>query len=71
MIFNVLLLVENNVGAALAIAGAIHHRENQIKFSPFFATSGNETVFLVWRKETILARDSPTFLKKFKHALQA
>ena len=70
LIFNVLLLVENNVGAALAIAGAIHHRENQIKFIPFSPHLETNCV-LVWRKETILAPTVQTFLKKFKHALQA
>ena len=60
LIFNVLLLVENNVGAALAIAGAIHHRENQIKFIPF-RHLWKRTVFWYGGKRRFWRRQSKHF----------
>jgi DNA-binding transcriptional LysR family regulator len=70
LIFNVLPLVERNVGAALAIAGAIHDRESHIKFLPF-APSLETNCVLVWKKDTILSSTAQVFLKKFNHALKA
>lgn len=70
LIFNVISLVENKVGAAIAIKGAVAERKNKIKFLPFVPEMTTNCV-LVWKKEGILSATVRTFIKKIEHALKA
>ncbi|PZF87979.1 LysR family transcriptional regulator [Listeria ivanovii] len=70
LIFNVISLVENKVGAAFAIQGAIDNRKNSTKFLPLSPTLETNCV-LVWKKDTILSDTVLTFIRKMKNALKA
>ncbi|KPI52502.1 LysR family transcriptional regulator [Clostridioides difficile] len=70
LIFNVISLVENKVGAALTIKGAIDNRKNNIKFLPFTPAMETNCV-LVWKKDAIRSSTVLTFIKKIEHALKA
>lgn len=70
LIFNVISLVENKVGAALAIKGAIDNRKNNTKFLPFTPAMETNCV-LVWKKDAIRSSIVLTFIKKIENALRA
>jgi hypothetical protein len=70
LIFNVISLVENKVGAALAIKGAIDNRKNKTIFLPC-APALETNCVLIWKKDAILSSTVLTFIKKIKHALEA
>lgn len=70
LIFNVISLVENKVGAAFAIRGAIDNRKNNTKFLPLTPKLETNCV-LIWKKETILSDTVLTFIQKTKNALKA
>lgn len=70
LIFNVISLVENKVGAALAIKGAIDNRKNKTIFLPC-APALETNCVLVWKKDAILSSTVLMFIKKIKHALEA
>ncbi|PZG36885.1 LysR family transcriptional regulator [Listeria ivanovii] len=70
LIFNVISLVENKVGAAFAIQGAIDNRKNSTKFLPLSPILETNCV-LVWKKDTILSDTVLTFIRKMKNALKA
>ncbi|MBC1790368.1 LysR family transcriptional regulator [Listeria seeligeri] len=70
LIFNVISLVENKVGAAFAIKGATNNQKNNTKFLPL-APKHETNCVLVWKKETILSDTVLTFIKKIQDALKA
>ncbi|MBC1482658.1 LysR family transcriptional regulator [Listeria sp. FSL L7-1485] len=70
LIFNVISLVENKVGAAFAIRGAIDNRKNNTKFLPLTPKLETNCV-LIWKKETILSDTVLTFIQKMENALKA
>lgn len=70
LIFNVISLVENKVGAAFAIRGAIDNRKNNTKFLPLTPKLETNCV-LIWKKETILSDTVLTFIQKMGNALKA
>ncbi len=70
LIFNVISLVENKVGAAFAIRGAIDNRKNNTKFLPLTPKLETNCV-LIWKKETILSDTVVTFIQKIENALKA
>jgi DNA-binding transcriptional LysR family regulator len=71
LIFNVISLVEQEIGAALAISGAIKNRNSTMtKFLPFSPTLETSCV-LVWKKNTLLSTTVHTFIQQTKHALKA
>ncbi|MCC0782640.1 LysR family transcriptional regulator [Clostridioides sp. ES-S-0108-01] len=70
LIFNVISLVENKVGVALAIKGAVDNRKDNTKFLPFTPSMETNCV-LVWKKDAIRSSTVLTFIKKMKHALKA
>lgn len=68
LIFNVFSLVENKVGFALTIEGAVKNRMlNTLKFLPIFPEIKTNCV-LAWRKNNMLSPTIDTFLEKIKHA---
>lgn len=71
LIFNVYSLVENNVGAALMIEGAVMNlKSEQTRFIPLEPEINTECV-MVWKKNRVLSPVTNEFIRKFKHAFQA
>ncbi|MCC0630539.1 MULTISPECIES: LysR family transcriptional regulator [unclassified Clostridioides] len=70
LIFNVISLVENKVGVALAIKGAVDNRKDNTKFLPFTPSMETNCV-LVWKKDSIRSSTVLTFIKKIEYALKA
>lgn len=69
LIFNVFSLVENRVGSALTIEGAISHRKSEnVKFLPLVPEIKTNCV-LVWKKNTILSPTVHKLIEKFNYAL--
>lgn len=69
LLFNILPLVENRVGAAFAIEGALYNRQAEnLVFLPLNPEVKTQCV-LVWKKrvQTPLVQES---IKRFKHAFQ-
>ncbi len=68
LIFNVFSLVENNVGSALTIEGAVNHRyTDTFKFLPLFPEIRTNCV-LAWRKNVVFSPTVAAFFKMIKHA---
>lgn len=70
LIFNVISLVENKVGAAFAIEGVTHNRGNNTKFIPLKPELETNCV-LIWKKDSILSPTVLEFINQIKHALKA
>jgi len=71
LIFNVFSLVENRVGSALTIEGAMANRDtSSVKFLPIVPEITTHCV-LVWRKNTLLTPSVNQFVEKFIQAFQA
>lgn len=68
LIFNVFSLVENGIGLALAMEGAISPRQpDSLKFLPLVPEIKTNCV-LAWRKNTTLSPTTDIFIKKVKNA---
>lgn len=70
LIFNVISLVENRVGVAVAIKGAVDNRNDHTKFLPFVPALETHCV-LVWKKDAMLSPTTLKFLEKIENALKA
>lgn len=70
LIFNVISLVENKVGVAFAIEGAIGNRGNNTKFIPLKPKMETNCV-LIWKKDSILSPTVLEFIEQIKYALKA
>ncbi|KAF1302701.1 LysR family transcriptional regulator [Enterococcus saccharolyticus] len=70
LIFNVISLVENKVGAAFSLKGATTNRTNKIKFLPFEPKLETNCV-LVWKKGSLLNTTVRAFIQHIKYALEA
>ncbi|MCO8284165.1 substrate-binding domain-containing protein [Tetragenococcus halophilus] len=71
LIFNVFSLVENRVGSALTIEGAMANRNtSNVKFLPIVPEISTHCV-LVWKRNTILSPSVNKLLEKFLQAFQA
>lgn len=69
LIFNVFSLVENRIGSALTIEGAISNRKSEgVKFLPLVPEIKTNCV-LVWKKNAILSPTVHKLIETFKHAL--
>jgi len=68
LIFNVFSLVENRVGSALTIEGAMTNRSTaDVKFLPIVPEITTHCV-LVWKKNTLLSPSVDKFVEKFVQA---
>jgi DNA-binding transcriptional LysR family regulator len=66
LIFNVFALVENRVGSAVTIEGAISNRKmDDLKFIPLVPAVETSCV-LVWKKNRVLSPVVLEFIKRFK-----
>lgn len=71
LIFNVFSLVENRVGSALTIEGAMANRDtSNVKFLPIVPELTTNCV-LVWKKNTLLPLSVNKLVEKFLQAFQA
>lgn len=71
LIFNVFSLVENHVGSALTIEGAMANRDTtNVKFLPIVPDITTHCV-LVWKKNTLLTPSVNQLVEKFVQAFQA
>ncbi|MCF1618001.1 LysR family transcriptional regulator [Tetragenococcus koreensis] len=71
LIFNVFSLVENRVGSALTIEGAMANRDtSNVKFLPIVPELTTNCV-LVWKKNTLLPPSVNKLVEKFLQAFQA
>lgn len=70
LIFNVVPLVENKIGAAVTIEGVVQERLQQTKFLPF-DPSLETYCALVWKKDSILNPTASAFVDRTKNALKA
>lgn len=71
LIFNVFSLVENRVGSALTIEGAISNRASQtMKFLPIYPEITTDCV-LVWPKQKLLSPVVEKLIETFKYAFGA
>lgn len=71
LIFNVFSLVENRVGSALTIEGAMANRDtSNVKFLPIVPELTTNCV-LVWKKNTLLSPSVNKLVEKFLQAFQA
>ncbi|GLC87173.1 LysR family transcriptional regulator [Lysinibacillus piscis] len=68
LIFNVFSLVENGVGSALTIEGAVSNRRlENMKFLPLMPEIKINCV-VVWKKNTVISPAVHKLIEKFKHA---
>ena len=70
LIFNVFSLVENHVGSALTISGAVGERRSEaIKFLPLVPQIETSCV-LVWKKNRVLSPVVIEFIRRFRDSFQ-
>ncbi|VYU62505.1 Hca operon transcriptional activator [Enterococcus casseliflavus] len=70
LIFNVFSLVENHVGSALTVSGAVGQRRNEaIKFLPLVPQIETSCV-LVWKKNRVLSPVVIEFIRRFRDSFQ-
>lgn len=69
MIFNVFALIENQVGAALVIEGAVSHLSKQVTFVPLDPMIETNCM-LVWKKNRILSPVVNELIHRFKEAFE-
>lgn len=71
LVFNVFSLVDNKVGSALAIEGAIANRKNEnLKFLPLLPEKQTNCV-LVWKKNSLLTPTVSKFVGMVKEAFES
>jgi DNA-binding transcriptional LysR family regulator len=71
LIFNVFSLVENNVGSALAIEGAISNRKQQtMRFIPLEPEIETSCV-LIWKKNRAMSPVTEELIRRFNDAFEA
>jgi DNA-binding transcriptional LysR family regulator len=71
LIFNVFSLVENKVGSALTIEGAITNRKNEnMKFLPIIPEIQTNCV-LIWKKNNLLTPTIYNFIDRIKKAFES
>ena len=70
LIFNVLSLVENKVGAAVTIQGAVEDRLTETRFIPFQPPLQVRCA-IVWKKATMLNPTLSSFIEQIRYALKA
>ncbi len=69
LIFNVFALIENQVGAALVIEGAVSHLSKRVTFVPLDPMIETNCM-LVWKKNRILSPVVNELIHRFKEAFE-
>lgn len=69
LIFNVFALIENQVGAALVIEGAVSHHSKRVTFVPLDPMIETNCM-LVWKKNRILSPVVNELIHRFKEAFE-